>query len=216
MAEIEESAKPGPGHRKSKRERVVGAAAKLFLGDGYGTTGMDAIASEAGVSKATVYSYYQDKATLFADVMSRMCEQLGGGHALKELASDSPEATLTAAAVFYLQRLLESLDRGILQRVVAEGKEFPELGKRFWAEGPAKMEQFVAGYLADAHRQGLLRVKDPTRAAQRFIGVVAGVYLLPRLVAVRNRPSERELRRELDEVIAGFLSTLREKPAVEK
>ena len=39
-----------------KRERVLAAATKLFLGEGYGATGMDAIAEEADVSKATVYS----------------------------------------------------------------------------------------------------------------------------------------------------------------
>jgi TetR/AcrR family transcriptional regulator, mexJK operon transcriptional repressor len=215
MTQTREHVKPGLGGRKSKRDRVVGAAARLFLDAGYGTTGMDAIASEAGVSKATVYSYYGDKATLFADVISRMCEQMGGDHELEALAKPSPSATLSAAATFYLQRVLESLDRGLLQRVVAETKEFPELGKKFWAQGPAKMEEFVADYLADAHRRGVLHVKDPVRAAERFIGIVAGVYLLPRLVGVRSRPSERELRRELDEVVTGFLATLRAKSTSE-
>jgi Bacterial regulatory proteins, tetR family len=39
---------------------------------------MDAIAQEAGVSKATLYSYYRDKASLFAGVMHRMCDELAG------------------------------------------------------------------------------------------------------------------------------------------
>ena len=117
----------------SKRERVVIAAAKLFLEEGYGTTGMDAIAKEADVSKATVYSYYEDKASLFADVMLRLCDEMGG-HDVEGLVADTPEATLKAVAVLAVQRLLESVDRAILQRVVAESKEFPELGKRFWAD----------------------------------------------------------------------------------
>jgi AcrR family transcriptional regulator len=208
MARVKERARRGPAGKKSKRERVVAAAAKLFLGEGYGTTGMDAIAMEAGVSKATVYSYYEDKASLFADVMLRMCDDVGG-HDVEGLIGDSPEATLKAVAFFGLARVLESLDRRILQRVVAEAKEFPELGKKFWATGPAKLEDFLAAYLADADRRGLLEVEDPRRAAARFVGLVTGVYLMPLLVAVRSRPSEQEIRRDLDDVITGFLATLR-------
>jgi len=208
MARMKEHARRGPAAKRSKRERVVGAATKLFLGEGFGTTGMDAIAKEAGVSKATVYSYYKDKASLFADVMLRMCDDVGG-HDVLALTGDSPEATLKAVALFGLTRVLESLDRRILQRVVAESSEFPELGKKFWATGPGKLEESVAAYLADADRRGLLVVKDPRRAAARFVGLVSGVYLLPMLVGVRSRPSEQEMRRDLDEVITGFLATLR-------
>jgi TetR/AcrR family transcriptional regulator, mexJK operon transcriptional repressor len=211
MAQMRQEKKGAAVGEGSKRERVVSAAAKLFLDEGYGTTGMDAIAKEAGVSKATVYSYYEDKASLFAEVMMRMCDEIGG-HDVERLVLDSPDATLKAVAVFCLQRVLESLDRSILQRVVAESKEFPELGKKFWATGPGKLEEFVAGYLADAHRRGLLEVKDPVGAAARFVGLVTGIYLLPMLVGTRSRPSERELRRDLDEVIAGFLAPLRQKP----
>lgn len=210
MARTREHTKHRPGGQRSKRERVVSAATKLFLGEGYGTTGMDAIAKEAGVSKATVYSYYQDKASLFADVMLRMCEEVGG-HDLDAPAGDSPEATLKAVAVFFAQRLLEGLDRGILQRVVAESNEFPELGKKFWTTGPGRIDEYVAGYLAEANSRGLLDVKDPGRAAARFVGLVTGLYLLPMLVGIRSRPSERELRRDLDEVVTGFLATLRPK-----
>lgn len=191
----------------SKREAVVSAASKLFLGEGYSTTGMDAIAKEAGVSKATVYSYYTDKASLFADVIDRVCEDMGG--AVEELAQDSPEATLKAVALFGTERFLETLDRSILQRVVSEGDEFPELGKTFWTTGPEKLEAFVARYLAEAKRRGVLDVHDPSHSAALFIGLVMGVYLLPILLKVRKRPSRTERSRDFDQLVAGFLSTLR-------
>ena len=195
------------GSRSSKRESVVSAAAKLFLGEGYATTQMDAIAKEAGVSKATVYSYYADKASLFADVIHRVCEDLGGD--MEELARESPEATLKAVALFGAERLLETLDRSLLQRVVSEADDFPELGKTFWATGPGKVEAFVARYLAEASRRRELDVKDPSRAAALFVGLVMGTYLLPLLLTVRKRPSRAEMSRDLDQLVAGFLPTLR-------
>jgi AcrR family transcriptional regulator len=202
-------AKPKPTVRLSKRERVVVAASKLFLDDGYGATGMDAIAKEAGVSKATVYSYYGDKSSLFADVMVRMCEEVGGHRQVEGLAGASLEDSLRAISLFWLNRMLETLDRKILQRVVAEAGEFPELGKKFWDTGPGRIEALLARHLEDAKRRGLLDVDDPAGATASLMGQLAGLYLLPMLAGVRKRPSEAEIRRGVDDVIVGFLAARR-------
>jgi TetR/AcrR family transcriptional regulator, mexJK operon transcriptional repressor len=191
---------------RSKRESVVNAAVKLFLGEGYSTTLMDDIAKEASVSKATVYSYYRDKASLFADVVHRVCEDLGGD--VEELTRDTPEATLKAAALYGAERLLEALDRSLVQRVVSEADDFPQLGKKLWSSGPEKIEAFLARYLAEAHRRGVLDVKDAAHSAALFVGLVMGMYLLPILLTVRKRPSRAEMSRDLDQLVAGFLSTL--------
>ena len=201
-----QQAKPKPA-APSKRERVVLAASRLFLDEGYGPTGMDAIAKEADVSKATVYSYYEDKSALFADVMLRMCEEIGGHRELEELVGSSPDDTLRAIARFWLESLMEAVRRQILQRVVAESRAFPEVGRKFWDTGPGRIEAFVAGYLADAKRQRLLDVDDPARAAASFVGQLAGLYLLPLLAGIRKRPSEAEIRRGVDDVVAGFMAS---------
>jgi len=203
-----EKARPQAAGKGSKRDRVVAAASRLFLGEGYGTTGMDAIAQAADVSKATLYSYYQDKAALFTDVMVRVCESVGS-HDIELPFGDPPEATLKAAALFAITLVLEGVDRRVLQRVVAEADEFPELGRQLWNAGPGKVEGALAAYLAEADRRGVLAVGDPRRAAARFVGLVTGVYLLPLLVGVRSRPSEQETQRDLDELVTGFLATLR-------
>ena len=203
-----QQAKPKPA-ALSKRERVVVAASRLFLDDGYGATGMDAIAKEAGVSKATVYSYYDDKSSLFADVMVRMCEEIGGPRQLEGLVGTSPEDTLRAIALYWLESVLEAVHRQILQRVVAESREFPELGKKFWETGPGRIEAFVARSLADAKRQGLLDVDDPARVAASFVGQLAGLFLLPLLAGIRKRPSEAEIRRGVEDVVAGFMASRR-------
>jgi AcrR family transcriptional regulator len=198
---------PRPAPRLSKRERVVVSASRLFLEEGYGATGMDAIAKAADVSKATVYSYYEDKSSLFADVMVRMCEEIGGHRQLEGLVSASPEETLRAVGLYWLESVLEAVHRQVLQRVVAESREFPELGKKFWDTGPGRIEAFLAGYLADAKRRGLLDVDDPARAASSFVGQLAGLYLLPLLAGIRKRPSDAEIRRGVDDVVAGFMAS---------
>ena len=108
-----------------------------------------------------------------------------------------------------LHRVLESVHRRILQRVVAESGEFPELGKKFWETGPGRLESLLARYLEDAKRRGILDVDDPARVAARLVGQVTGLYLLPMLAGIRNRPSEAEIRRDVDDVITGFMAAQR-------
>jgi TetR/AcrR family transcriptional repressor of mexJK operon len=208
---MRQRARPKPAARLSKRERVVVAASKLFLDDGYGATGMDAIAKEAGVSKATVYSYYGDKSSLFADVMVRMCEEVGGHRQVEGLVGASLEDGLRAISLFWLNRMLETLERQILQRVVAESGEFPELGQKFWDTGPGRIEALLSRYLEDAKRRGLLDVDDPAGATSSLMGQLAGLHLLPMLAGVRKRPSEAEILRGVDDVIAGFMASRRPK-----
>ncbi|MCH8112342.1 MAG: helix-turn-helix transcriptional regulator, partial [Proteobacteria bacterium] len=62
----------------TKKELIIDAARTLFLKLGFGATSMDAIAAEAGVSKRTVYSHFQNKEALFAGIVISMCQELGG------------------------------------------------------------------------------------------------------------------------------------------
>jgi TetR/AcrR family transcriptional regulator, mexJK operon transcriptional repressor len=202
-------ARPGPAAPLSKRERVVAAASKLFLDEGYGATGMDAIAKEADVSKATLYSYYDDKSALFADVMSRMCEEAGGHLQMEALIGGSPEDTLRAIALHGLRRILAAVRRQFLQRVVAESREFPELGRKFWENGPGRIQGALTLYLEDAKRRRTLRVDDPARDAARLVGQITGLYLLPLLAGIRNPPSEAEIRRDVDEIVGEFVASRR-------
>jgi TetR/AcrR family transcriptional regulator, mexJK operon transcriptional repressor len=202
-------ARPGPAAPLSKRERVVAAASKLFLDEGYGATGMDAIAKAADVSKATLYSYYDDKSALFAEVMSRMCEEVGGPLQMEVLIGGSPEDTLRAIALYGLRRILATVRRQFLQRVVAESREFPELGKKFWENGPGRVQGVLTLYLEDAKRRRRLRVHDPARDAARLVGQITGLYLLPLLAGIRNPPSEAEIRRDVDEIVGEFVGSRR-------
>ena len=71
------SANVGPGRPKdlAKRQAILEAAKVLFLSNGYASTSMDAVAAEAGVSKLTVYSHFNDKETLFTAAVVAKCEE---------------------------------------------------------------------------------------------------------------------------------------------
>ena len=63
--------KAGPGRPKDlgKRAAILDAAKRLFIQSGFDGTSMDQIATEAGVSKLTVYSHFGDKESLFLSLI---------------------------------------------------------------------------------------------------------------------------------------------------
>jgi TetR/AcrR family transcriptional repressor of mexJK operon len=83
------SAPNGPGRPKdlAKRQAILDAAKTLFLTKGYANTSMDAVATQAGVSKLTVYSHFNDKETLFSAAVVAKCEEQ-----LPSLFFESPAA----------------------------------------------------------------------------------------------------------------------------
>ena len=69
-----------------KAEAILAGGMQEFLAHGYAGTSMDRIATAAGVSKATVYSHFQDKEGLF----TALIEQLVQGK-FRSLFEPSPE-----------------------------------------------------------------------------------------------------------------------------
>nr|AQU14181.1 TetR family transcriptional regulator [Hormoscilla spongeliae GUM096] len=70
--------KPQPGDLQqpsAKAEAIVAAAMREFLAHSYAATSMDRVAKAAGVSKATVYSYFENKEELFSTSIERFAKE---------------------------------------------------------------------------------------------------------------------------------------------
>src|SRR5438067_10651894 len=75
-----------------KAAAVLRAARRAFLASGFGAVSMDAIAREAGVSKATVYAHFGSKEELFGAVVADVAEQRFGAFSAFELDPQDIEA----------------------------------------------------------------------------------------------------------------------------
>ena len=54
---------------RGKREAILSAAVELFMSQGFAGTSMDSLATAANVSKATLYSHFADKNTLYRAII---------------------------------------------------------------------------------------------------------------------------------------------------
>jgi len=62
--------------RQVKENNIIDAAIKIITGTGYRNAKMDSIAKEAGITKVTLYSYFQSKENLYLAVIYRTFQAL--------------------------------------------------------------------------------------------------------------------------------------------
>jgi len=62
--------------KQIKENRIIDAAAKLIGEVGYRNAKMDDIAKEAGITKVTLYSYFQSKENLYLALIYRAIQAL--------------------------------------------------------------------------------------------------------------------------------------------
>ena len=119
------------------RDRILDAAAELFLRQGYAATSIEAIATTAGVSKRTLYARFRDKGAIFPAVVGRLIAAWLAGFEGKIGAAATLEAALDAAAAEMLAVALTPQALALHRLVTAEAGRFPELAAALREGGAA-------------------------------------------------------------------------------
>jgi TetR/AcrR family transcriptional repressor of mexJK operon len=159
--------------RAMKPQQIRQAAARLFQEQGYGAVSMDAIARAAGVSKATIYAHFADKAELFEELMKAVCREEWVAVTMLDAEPGDLRAELHAIGKAYAEFLVEPRAVRIYRMVLAESPRFPELGRAFFEGGPRLITDKLTAYLARAEAQGKLALGGASnRAAQNFLAML--------------------------------------------
>jgi len=161
---------------QAKRERIHHAAQALFMQHGFEATSMDAIALAAGVSKPTLYRYYQNKEALFIAVL----EQLAIGHlsdytllALRDKPMQNL-AILQEALTLWAQETIKNLMHptyiGLMRLLIAELPRFPQLGSRFVQAIPQQGGAFLREILESARQHGVIVENELELVGRLLVG----------------------------------------------
>lgn len=202
-----EPAKPaGPGRPKdlSKRNAILEAAKRLFLGQGFDGVSMDQIAAEAGVSKLTVYSHFGDKDSLFAAAVQAYCQQhLPSPMFAPDPAAPLRERLLAIATAFY--EMISSPEAIQIHRLLCSPQVAQSpLSKMFWEAGPQRLHDEFGALLQRRVEAGELEIDDVARAAPQFFCLAKGEpHAL--LMFGCGAPDPDEVRAHLEATVTLFL-----------
>lgn len=161
--------KPLSVTRGRKFMQVLEGARTVFLRDGFEGASVDDIAREAGVSKATLYSYFPDKRIMFSEVFrNELAREMADASALIDV--DLPvEQVLPFIVQIISAHLVSGLGLRIFRVSVGEAERFPNLAQEYYEAGPAQLRTQVVQYLDRCVQKQELRIPDLELAADQLI-----------------------------------------------
>lgn len=163
------AASRSPIRRGRKFDQVLAGARSVFLRDGFERASVDEIAREAGVSKATLYSYFPDKRLLFLEMAMAECRHHADEATAPINYADTAPEVLRATARRIVSVLSTEIGLRVYRICIAEAERFPELARAFYRSGPLALRTSLAEYLQLAASRGELQIDDFEFAADQFI-----------------------------------------------
>ncbi len=189
-----------------KFDQVLEGARQVFLSDGYEGASVDDIAKAAGVSKATLYSYFSDKRLLFMQVAKTECARQAD-HAIETIDMEAPvRQVLNNIAIEMMDFITSQFGKRIFRICVGESDRFPELGREFYESGPMMVRNRLVEYFKEAVAKGELQITDFELAADQF-HELCKADLFPRMVFnMTDEFTKEEKRRVVDGAVDMFMA----------
>lgn len=192
--------------RGRKFDQVIEGAREVFLRDGFSGASVDDIARAAGVSKATLYSYFPDKRLMFMEMARLECLR----HADEAEALIDPEQPLEAVLLMAARRMVEMVTSDFSVRIfricAAEADRFPELGRAFYEAAPLMARQRIGAFLREAMVKGELVIADVDLAADQFSELCKAVLFARAVFGAGAAPTAVEIDRVARGAVATFLA----------
>ncbi|NHO33725.1 TetR/AcrR family transcriptional regulator [Acetobacter fallax] len=200
---------PCEDDQSARRQQILTGAGEIFAECGYEGASMSHIARRAGVSKGTLYNYFDSKAALFAAfVKQKACQELP--HAFRSIREDlPPRETLLDVARAIIALMTSPMALMLYRIVVSEAAHFPLLAQAFWENGPEVATRTLARWLTDRAERGQLRIPDPVFAAEQFFALCQTRVAMRRRLQLPVDTSETEIDLIATSSVDMFLSLYR-------
>jgi AcrR family transcriptional regulator len=193
------------GEDPAKVRQILDGAREVFLNLGFDGASMGDIARAAGVSKGTLYVYFENKAELFSALIADERK-----HAKREFKLDPESPEVSADLRRYGRSLLAYISRPrniqSVRTVIAIAEKFPKVGEDYYQDGPQRGLEYFRSYLEAQVAAGRLRIDDCAFAARQLQVLFHTGVINELLYGVRNTPDEAEIGRVVDEAVETFLA----------
>lgn len=162
------------GQDPVKRQQILDGAKRVFLQVGFDAASMNDITREAGVSKGTIYVYFENKEDLFGALIDRersavfasLAEALDGEGTVRE--------TLMRYGILLATRMTSMQVIRAQRMVIGVSERMPELGQRFYDTGPDSGKALLVAYFDKQVEAGHLDIPDRMLAAQQLFDLCTG------------------------------------------
>lgn len=167
------SLEPTPKRERRKEARpreLLDAALALFVEKGFTATRSEEVAARAGVSKGTLFLYFQSKEDLFKAVIRENIGSLfpAWNEELDTFEGSSTDMVKYAMRVWW-ERVGNTAASGIAKLVMSEAQNFPEVAAFYQADVVVPGTKLLQRILQRGVESGEFRAMDTDRAVYTLI-----------------------------------------------
>jgi AcrR family transcriptional regulator len=151
----------------ARPEEIIEAAIEVFGERGFARTKLDDVARRAGVSKGTLYLYFDSKDALFRAMMKQRLEaKLSAAEELLRTWTGSTADLVRAYVTSHWATMNEPHNVRLIRLVMSELVSFPELAKWYYQEGVMRMRGIIEKILTRGMNSGEFRKMDTVNVAR--------------------------------------------------
>ena len=195
------------GADNAKRRQIMAGARELFLAQGFDAASMGEIARTAGVSKGTLYVYFDSKEQLFDAIATEECNLLAHRVFSPDPEDRDVEAVLTRLGYAYFGLLSTPEAMLAVRTVLSIAERMPEIGRKFYESGPARGVATLGRYLESQVAAGILQVDDCELAAAQFLDSCQSTWFKPLLFSFADLPSHARVAQIVGTAVRMFMAT---------
>lgn len=172
------------------RERIVEAALRLVAQQGYGGTGIPAIAAAADLSTGAIYRYFSSKAELFDEVFRRASQREIDVCAAAAQQPGTVTARIARVVDVFARRALKG--RRLAWALLAEPVDaLVEADRRRYR---LPYRDIFSALIEDGIRAGELPPQDSVLAASAIVGALVEALLGPLAPQARKTDQDKLIR----------------------
>ncbi|MBB5574835.1 MULTISPECIES: TetR/AcrR family transcriptional regulator [Rhizobium] len=173
--------------RKAQRpNEILDAAFEEFVERGYVATRVEDIASRVGVTKGTIYFYFDTKERLFEEMLRRISVSFSDVSAYaKTLSGPYSERIRAFLRMAYDRIVLDRNTRELLRFVIAEGARFPQVVDRHHEEFIVPLMDATQKLFEDGVAAGELRDAPAIKIPDTVIGAAVTLCISKMIFADR-------------------------------
>ncbi len=200
-----EQRNPQTSGNENRRHEIMDVAVALLATHGYRDTTMLQIAQRAGASKETLYAWFGDKPGLFEAIIQRNAKKVQTVLARHLEGDASTERVLREFGNALLSMLISESAVAINRAAISEVHSDPALARALVHSGREATLPGLVRLLDQRRRQGELKMKSASQAAENFLGLLLGDLQVRRLLGVLPEPTTRQIKARATQATQHFL-----------
>jgi AcrR family transcriptional regulator len=195
----------GSGGEMPLRDRIIGAAFKAFIANGYAETSMLEIATSAKVSKRDLYAHFRSKdAVLLASIVDRAARMRLPSDLPAPDSRDRLESILREFGATVIREVCDNAVTAIYRLAIVEAQRSAEVAKILNANRSIN-RRALARLLGEAQANRILGPGKAAEMMEEFLALLWGDLLLSRLFGAADVPKPAEIERRAARATQAFL-----------